>query len=74
MTMRDFGIDRLPVADRLALAREILDSVAVEEPRPTLTEAKRKELDRRLAELAADPSAVVPWEEVEAAARARFTR
>ena len=66
------GIDRMTVSERIALAQEILDSVAAEQPRPPLSEAKRKELDRRIADDAANPGDGVPWEEVEAAALARF--
>ncbi|QDU22475.1 addiction module protein [Urbifossiella limnaea] len=42
------------------------------EPLPPLTDAKRQELARRLADADANPGDVVPWEVVEAAARARF--
>ena len=35
-------------------------------------EAQRDELDRRLAALDTDPTNVIPWEDVEARARARF--
>ena len=68
------GIDRMTVIERIALAQEILDSVAAEQPRAPLSEAKRQELDRRIADQAANPGDGVPWEEVEAAALARFAR
>jgi len=68
------GIDRMTVVERIALAQEILDSVAAEQPRAPLSEAKQRELDRRLADHAAHPEDGVPWEEVEAAALARFAR
>ena len=55
-------------------AQEILDSVAAEQPRPPLSDAKRQELDRRLADAASNPADGVPWEQVEAAALARFGR
>ena len=60
------GIDRMTVNERIALAQEILDSVTAEQPRPPLSEAKREELDRRIADLEANPGDVVPWEEVKA--------
>ena len=41
---------------------------------PELTEAQKQELDRRLAELEANPDEVTPWEEVEAEIRARLRR
>ncbi len=69
-TLEQLGIDRLTTAEPLAPAQEILDSVAADQPRPPLSDAKRRELDRRLA----DPADGVPWEQVEAAALARFGR
>jgi putative addiction module component (TIGR02574 family) len=73
-TLQKLGIDRMTVAERIALAQEILDSVVAEQPRPPLSEAKRRELDRRLADHAANPADAVPWAEVEAAALARFEK
>ena len=72
MRLQQMGIDRMTIAERIALAQEILDSVAAEQPRLPLSEAKRQELDRRLADMAANPTDGVPWEQVEAAALARF--
>jgi len=46
--------------------------VLAEEPVPELTEAQKQELDRRLAEMEADPDDVIPWEEVKAQAEARL--
>ena len=71
-TLEQLGIADMTVAERLALVQEILDSVAADQPRPPLSEAKRQELARRLADAEANPGDVVPWEQVEAAARARF--
>ena len=73
-TLEQLGIDRLTTAERLAPAQEILDSVAADQPRPPLSDAKRRELDRRLADAVANPTDGVPWEQVEAAALARFGR
>lgn len=73
-TLEQLGIDRLTVAERLALVQEILDGVAADQPLPPLSDAKRRDLDRRAAEAAADPAGGVPWEQVEAAALARFGR
>jgi putative addiction module component (TIGR02574 family) len=72
--LQQLGIDRMTVADRIAMAQEILDSVAAKQPAPPLSEAKRRELDRRVADHAANPTDIVSWEEVEAAALARFAR
>ena len=71
-TLEELGINRLSIQQRIALAQEILDSVAAEQPTSTLSEAKRLELQRRLADHAANPGDVVPWEQVEAEALARF--
>ncbi len=72
--MRDCGIDRLTVEDRLALAEEIWESVAAEVERQPLTEAQRAELERRVAAADANPDAGIPWEVVRAEARARWGR
>jgi putative addiction module component (TIGR02574 family) len=74
MTMKDLGIDRLSIDDRVALAHEIWDSVAAEVEQAPLTEAKRRELERRLADHEANPDDVVPWEQIKAEALARFAR
>jgi putative addiction module component (TIGR02574 family) len=69
--MQDLGIDRLGLEERLALVHEIWDSIAAEPGHIHLTDAQRRELERRLAEHEADPSDVVPWEQAEALARFR---
>ena len=68
------GIDRMSVADRIALATAIWDSIAAEPHAPLLTEPQRLELERRLADHAANPDDVVPWELIKAEALARFKR
>ena len=69
--MKDLGIDRLGFNERLALMHEIWDSL-IAERRPGLTEAQRKELERRVAEHEANPDDVIPWEQIKAEALARF--
>jgi putative addiction module component (TIGR02574 family) len=73
-TLQRLGIDRMTIAERIALVQEILDSVASDQPRDTLSEAKRAEIDRRLVQHEADPTEGVPWSEIESAALARFRR
>ncbi len=73
-TLEALGIDRMSVEDRIALAMAIWDSIAAEPHPPLLTEAQRLELDRRLADHAANPDDVLPWEQVKAEALARFQR
>lgn len=72
--MERLGIDRMTVDERIALAQEILDSIVAEEPRSPISEAKRNELDRRIADAKVKPGDGVPWEQVEAEALARFAR
>ena len=48
-TLQALGIDRLSVAERIALVQEIWDSIAAEAEQAPLTEAQGKEVDRRLA-------------------------
>lgn len=63
-TMRELGLDKLSAEERRALADELWLSVGHGPPGSTLTDAKRAELDRRLAELDANPDDVVAWEDV----------
>ena len=61
------GIDRLSRDQRIALVLEIWDTIAAEPQQPLLTEAQRRELERRIAEDDANPDDVVPWEQVKTA-------
>ena len=70
--MKDLGIDRLSLDDRLALMHELWDSIAAEPGRPHLRDSVRRELERRLAEHQANPDDVIPWEQIKAEALARF--
>jgi putative addiction module component (TIGR02574 family) len=73
-TFQALGIDRLSVAERLALVQEIWDSIAAEVEQSPLSEVQRQEVDRRLAAHQDNPQAAIPWEQVEAEALARFRR
>jgi putative addiction module component (TIGR02574 family) len=73
-TLEALGIDKLSAAERIALAQEILDSVVAEQPPAALSEVKRQELERRLADHKANPAAIVPWEQIETEALARFRK
>ena len=59
--MKSLGIDRLSVAERIALVQEIWDSIAATPEAVPLTDAEKQELDRRLADLEASPANVVTW-------------
>lgn len=70
-TMKELGIDRLSVADRIALVQEIWDSIAADSPSLPIAEDLKRVLDRRLAALDADPNNVLTWEEIKARIRGR---
>lgn len=72
--LKSLGIDRLSVEERLALVEDLWDSIAEESATASLTDAQRAELDRRLADYAANPNDVVPWEDVKASITARLSR
>lgn len=69
-----FGIDRLTVEQRVALAQAIWDSIATEPHPPLLTDTQRQELERRVAQDEASPDEVIPWEQVEAQTLARLQK
>jgi len=54
----------LPVEQRLKLVETIWDSIAEFPEAIPLTEAQKRELDRRLEELERNPDAGSPWPEV----------
>ncbi len=72
--LQTLGIDKLSVAERLALVQVIWDSIASEVESSPLTEAQRQEVDRRWAAHQANPKAAISWEQVEAEALARLRR
>jgi putative addiction module component (TIGR02574 family) len=73
-TLKALGIDQLSVEQRIALVQEIWDSIAAEVEATPLTEAQKREIDRRLAEHEANPDDVIPWEQIQAEALARFRK
>jgi putative addiction module component (TIGR02574 family) len=62
-------IARLPVDDRIRLVQAILDTIAQDQSAPDPTDDQLRELDRRVAELDADPSNVLTWEQIKAKVR-----
>lgn len=56
----------LPVSERVKLVQSIWDSIAEVPEAVELTEAQRRELDRRLKAYERDPEAGSPWSEVRA--------
>jgi putative addiction module component (TIGR02574 family) len=63
-TMKDLGIDRLNPEQRVALALEIWESLGDARPTARLTAEQRAELARRDAELDANPSIALTWEQI----------
>jgi len=68
------GIDSMSVEDRIALVKDIWDSVAIEAGLLAPSTAEKAELDRRLAEDDATPNDTVSWETIKAEAQARWQR
>jgi putative addiction module component (TIGR02574 family) len=73
----DFGttlsqVNGWSVPDRIRFVQAVLDGIADEQQPFELTDEMKREIDRRLAEHEANPDDVVPWEEVYAAAMARY--
>ncbi len=63
-TMKDLGIDRMSIDDRLALVEEIWNSIADSSNSLPLTEAQKVMLDRRMADLDANPNNALTWDEI----------
>lgn len=68
------AISTMNIDDRKRLAEAIWQGIEAEEPEPELTEAQKRELDRRLDEDDASPDDVVDWEEVNAEIKARLRK
>lgn len=65
-SLKSLGIERLGVAERLALIEELWESIEADSPAVPLTAAQREELDRRIADHESNPGDVLPWDEVKA--------
>jgi len=59
----------LPAADRLDVIEQLWESLAAAPESLDLPDAQRKELDRRIKEMDANPDAGIPWEDVKAERR-----
>jgi putative addiction module component (TIGR02574 family) len=62
----------LDLDEQIELVEAIWDGIVSRNAAPTLTEAQKIELDRRLADHLANPDDVIPWSEVKAAALDRI--
>jgi len=56
-------VGQLPIDEQIVLVQQIWDEIAKHGNLP-LSDAKRAELDRRLAAYQANPGGVVPWEQI----------
>lgn len=72
ISVKELGIDKLDLNDRLALVEEIWAGICAERGNFPLTEAQRRELDRRIADDDAFPDDVVTLEEVKASLSAKL--
>jgi putative addiction module component (TIGR02574 family) len=62
------ALDRWPAEERIRFLEMAWDRVRDCGTGPELTEAQRADLNRRLAELDANPGNVLTWEDIEASA------
>lgn len=65
-TMKDLGIDKLAPEQRVALAREIWDSLDAAGAAGDLTPEQWAEIARRDAEMDANPGIAISWAEMRA--------
>lgn len=65
-TMKDLGIDQLRPEQQIALALEIWESLEVARPGVPLSAARKAELERRDAEMDANPGLEMTWEQMRA--------
>lgn len=63
--------NKLPVDDRIRLVQDIWDGIAEEPGGFRLSDAQKRELERRIADADAHPDDVLTWEEVKASLEAR---
>jgi putative addiction module component (TIGR02574 family) len=57
---------QLPLEERLKLLEDLWDSIATQPEALPLSEAQRRELDRRWALYEQDPDRGIPWEQAKA--------
>ena len=62
----------LDLDEQIELVEAIWDGIVSRGAAPSLTEAQKMELDRRLADYLANPNDVVSWDDVKAAALAKI--
>ena len=65
------SVRSMSIPERILLVERIWDDIAEDTGAFELTEAQKKELDRRLAAIEADPNRGSSWEDVKARLRQR---
>ncbi len=68
--VRDLGLDKLPIADKVALINELWAEVVAEERSTPISPELADKLDRRIAEYEANPGQLHSIDEVMAALKA----
>jgi putative addiction module component (TIGR02574 family) len=58
------AIRSMSLDDRIRMVEAIWDDIAADRAFPSLTEAQKRELDRRLADDEENPDDVVTWESI----------
>ncbi|MEZ6138962.1 MAG: addiction module protein [Zavarzinella sp.] len=71
-TLQSLGIDQLSKEQRIELVLEIWNSIASESSESLLTPNQREELQKRAAEVDANPNDVVPWEQIQVNLKSRL--
>ncbi len=71
MARPNLNIKELTSDERLDLIEELWDSLAATPSELAVTDAQRKELDRRLEEMDRDDNLGIPWDEVVSQIRKR---
>jgi putative addiction module component (TIGR02574 family) len=66
MTTAMDAVRQWPAADQIEFVQQIWDQLVDSGWSPELTDAQKRELDRRIVAHESDPSNVYTWEEVEA--------
>jgi putative addiction module component (TIGR02574 family) len=62
-------IASLSIEDRISLVQAIWDSIAAEQADIDLTEAQKREIDRRIDDYEMNPDNVLTWEEIKASVK-----
>ena len=62
---------KMPISERIVFVEDVWDTIAADPEAVPLTDAHRKELERRIEAYHRDPDAGSPWEDVKKRVRVR---